>query len=120
VRKKRGSSRYYILFIFLVILLGSSAFLIKILVRNLDFLQVKTILVTGNENLETEFLANIMKDFIGENLFEVSKEDVLPKYQNINRISDISLSRKFPDKLVLKVKEKYGYLYIKTPIVFMF
>lgn len=114
MKKKRGSSRYYILFIFLVVLLVSSTFGIKHLVRNLNFLQIKSIMVIGNKNLETEFLTNIMKDFIGENLFEVSKDDILIKYQNINRIADISISRKVPDKLVLNITEKIGYLYLKT------
>ena len=114
MRKKRGSSRYYILFIFFAIVLFSSACGIKYLVKNLDFFKIEKIIICGNKNLETEFLSNIMKDLIGKNLFDISKDDILPKYQNIIRIDDVSMKRKLPNKLVIKISEKVGYLYIKT------
>lgn len=114
MRKKRGSSRYYIFFMFILILLVSAFIGIKHLVQNVPFFSIKAVNIKGNVNLETEFLTNISKDFIGQNLFKVSETDVLEKYHNINRISDITVARKFPNKLVIKIEEKTGYFYIKT------
>jgi len=114
MRKKRGSSRYYILFVFIVVLLVSSFVGIKYLVQNIDFFQIKDVQVQGNRNLETEFLSNISQDFIGQNLFKVSPGDIMLKYSNINRIKSISVSRKLPDRLQIKIEEKSGYFYIRS------
>jgi cell division protein FtsQ len=114
MRKKRGSSRYYILFIFILILVVSSFSGVKYLLQNVDFFQIKFVEVIGNKNLEREFLSNISKDFIGKNLFKVSQEDIMQKYKNINRIKSIEVSRKLPNKLLIKITEKSGYLYIKS------
>ncbi len=114
MRKKRGSSRYYIFFIFILMIIVSSFSGIKYLLQNIDFFQIKYVEVIGNKNLEKEFLSNISKDFIGKNLFKVSPEDIMQKYRNINRIKSIEVSRKLPNKLRIKISEKTGYLYVKS------
>jgi cell division protein FtsQ len=114
MRKKRGSSRYYIYFICIIFLLVASASGVKYLLKNLDILQIKSVTIDGNQNLETEFLTNISQDFLGKNLYEISKNEVLEKYSNINRIKDVSITRKLPDKLVINLVEKKGYMYLRT------
>ncbi|MFO7895384.1 MAG: FtsQ-type POTRA domain-containing protein [Candidatus Cloacimonadales bacterium] len=112
MRKKRGSSRYYILFICIIFSLVAVGSGLKYLIKNLNILQIQSVTISGNRNLETEFLTNISQDFLGKNLYEISKTDVLKKYSNINRIKDISISRKLPNKLEITIEEKKGYMYL--------
>ena len=75
---------------------------------------VKSIEISGNENLETVFLKNICNDFINLNLYSISKKDVLKKYKNIIRIDGIKVSRIFPNKLKIEISEKKGEFFFRT------
>ncbi len=114
VKKKTGSSRYYFLFIFTIALIiaGYSGF--RSVITKISLFEIDVIKITGNINLETEFLYNLSKDFIGQNLYAISKKDVLHKYENIVRIQDIKVTRIMPNKLRIKIIEKQGIFYIKT------
>ncbi len=113
-RKRTGSSRFYFYFILSIMVIFFACFGIRSLVTKMSFFNISEIKVYGNYNLETEFLSNMSKDFLGKNIYLVSKEDVLKKYENIIRIEDVKVSRIFPNKLKIKIIEKIGVYFIKT------
>jgi len=113
-RKRTGSSRYFVYFILSICIIATVFFGIRTLFTKLSFFQIDSILITGNKNLDTEFLANLSKDFIGLNLFSTSKHNILQKYENIVRIKDISITRIFPNKIKLDILERSGLFYIRT------
>lgn len=113
-RKRSGSSRYFFFFIVLVALLYGGYTGLNSLFKKLDLFKVKSVIVNGNENLETEYLQNICNGFLGSNLYSISKRDVLKKYENIVRIDQIRVSRIFPNKLKIKIDEKKGVFHIIT------
>ena len=78
-KKRRGSSRYFVVFIFLIILLFGGFIGIKRLIQSIGYFNIEKIEVVGNNILETDFLLNLCNDLIGENLFSVSKKDILKK-----------------------------------------
>ncbi|MDA3813916.1 MAG: FtsQ-type POTRA domain-containing protein [Candidatus Cloacimonetes bacterium] len=113
-KKRSGSSRYFFFFLVCVVLIYGAYIGINSLFTKLDLFKVKSIKISGNENLETDFLKNICNDFINLNLYSISKKDVLKKYENIIRIDDIKVSRIFPNKLKIEISEKKGEFFFRT------
>ncbi len=113
-RKRRGNSRYILFFILICLLIGSTGWGLSLMVRKLDFFNIRTIDVTGNQQLEEEFLKELAAEFIGKNLYEVPLRNVSYKFENIIRIERVRIRRVFPNKLKLIVQERTGYIYLKT------
>ncbi len=113
-RKRRGNSRYFVLFFVLMILLVSIFFIARSSLKKVDFFNIQTISIEGNNNLQTEFLVNLVSDLEGRNIIDVSAEEVKSKFSSIVRISDMKIKKKYPSELVVKIKERSGYLTIKT------
>ena len=114
VKKKTGSSRYFFYFIFSTGIIIIAYFGVKSLIIKMDMFYISKIEISGNTNLETEFLQNLSRDFLGQNLYAISKKNVLQKYENIVRIDDIKVTKVFPDELRIMVKEKKGIFYLKS------
>lgn len=113
-KKRSGSSRYFFFFLVLIVLIYGAYIGINSLFTKLDLFKVKYIKISGNANLETDFLKNICNDFINLNLYSISKKDVLKKYENIVRIEGIKVSRIFPNKLKIEISEKRGVFFLRT------
>lgn len=113
-RIRTGSSRYFVFFFLLLCFLVVIYFSLKGLLAKVDWFHIESITIEGNENLETEFLANLSHDFIGKNLYAVSRDDIMLKYHNIVRIKDIKIIKKFPDKIKLTIEERKGLFNLKT------
>lgn len=113
-KKRSGSSRYFFFFMVLVVILYGVYIGINSLFTKLDMFRVKSIIISGNENLETEYLQNICNDFIDLNLYSISKRDVLKKYENIVRIDELRISRIFPNKLKIIISEKKAEFHFIT------
>ncbi len=113
-KKRSGSSRYFFFFLVLIVLIYGAYVGINSLFTKLDLFKVKYIKISGNVNLETDFLKNICNDFINMNLYSISKKDVLKKYENIVRIEGIKVSRIFPNKLKIEISEKRGVFFLRT------
>ena len=114
LKKKTGSSRYFFYFIFSTGIIVAAYFGVKSLIIKMDMFYINKIEISGNINLESEYLQNLSRDFLGQNLYAVSKKDVLQKYENIVRIDDIKVIKVFPDELRIMVKEKKGIFYLKS------
>lgn len=113
-KKRSGSSRYFFFFLVIIVFIYGTYIGINSLFTKLDLFKVKTITISGNENLETDFLKNLCNDFINLNLYSISKKDVLKKYENIVRIDGIKVSRIFPNKLKIEINEKKGEFFFRT------
>ncbi len=112
--KRRGHSRYLLLFAAISIVLVIGVYIGSLQLKNMEYFTVNKIEVVGNVNLNSLFLEELSKEFIGMNLFSVNLDDLIFKYDNIARINSIKAKRDIPDKLVIVIKERIGYLYVKT------
>ena len=113
-RVRTGSSRYFVYFIISIGLVAALYFGVRTLLTKVSWFQIETIRISGNENLETEFLTNLSLDFIGSNLYDTSRRDILQKYENIVRIKDITLTRIFPNQIRLNICERKGLFFLRT------
>jgi cell division septal protein FtsQ len=114
MKKRRGSSRYFFIFFLLLIVLGSLGYGMRMLITKISFFNINKIEVTGNTTLESDFLSNLAGDFIGQNLYAVSKKNVMVKFNNIIRVKDVTVVRMFPDKLKIKIRERRGVFSLIT------
>ena len=113
-RKRRGNSRYILLFLLISFLLISTLYGFFFAIRNLSLFNVKAIIIAGNTNLDEEFLKELAGEFIGSNLYSIPLKTIGYKYDNIVRIDRLRIRRVFPNKLKIIVQERIGYMYIKT------
>ncbi len=113
-KKVRGSSRYFFIFLFMVILLYIAYLGINTALKRISFFNIKTIVIKGNENLDKTFLLSLVSDFAGKNLFSVSKEEIETKYTNVVRVKKIKIKKYLPNKLVIIIYERLGKFFIKT------
>jgi cell division protein FtsQ len=113
-KKKSGSSRYFVLLIFLFSILFFGFQGLNRLFRNLDYFNIEKIEIAGNQILETDFLLNISLDLIGKNILTVSKREIIAKYENISRIKRIRIKKILPRKLLIKFEERNAIFLVKT------
>ncbi len=113
-RKKRGSSRYVILFLLATFLLSSIWYGITLFLKDLEYFNIKQIEIYGQKNLDKNFLSNLSKDFINQNMFSFSSREVERKYENIVRVKHVKVKKKLPATLKIEIQERIGILYVKT------
>ena len=111
-RIKRGNSRFFVFFLFLLGVALLILYLSRYLLMNFEFFNVKNIVVEGDSNLNN--LEELAHGYIGQNIFKIDKENVKLKYENIVRIEDVNIDKILPNKLKIKIKEKRGAFFIKT------
>jgi len=113
-KKRRGNSRYYLLFVSIAIAIFFSGKGLALLLNKVDIFKINRIEISGNVNLETEFLEKLVTDFYGQNLYAISRQNVLERYANIVRIKDTKVRRSFPDRLKIEITERLGKYLAKT------
>ncbi|MBN1326344.1 MAG: FtsQ-type POTRA domain-containing protein [Candidatus Cloacimonetes bacterium] len=113
-RKRRGYSRFIFLGLLVIGLFSAVLGGFRILFQNLDFFQIENIDIRGNQNLEKEFLANLAKEMIGQNLFRISVREIEQKYENVIRIKEIKASRRLPNTLRITFQERKAIFYAKS------
>lgn len=113
-RKRRGNSRFILLFLGMVLLLITIITGFSHVIKHLSWFDIRRIVVSGNVNLEDTFLQELAAEFIGTNLYSIPLKNVSYKYENIVRIKRLRVRRVFPNRLKLIVNERVGFVYIKT------
>lgn len=113
-RKLIFQNRFFWLGLFILIILGGIFYLIYFY----SFFQIKVIEISGNQKISSESLENLLKEKINHplpffwqwssqsiflaNLTEINKEIL----KNFPQIEEADLKRKFPDKIIVQIKER--------------
>lgn len=113
-RKRRGHSRFISIFLLILISLSGLIWGAYEGLRRSDLLIIKEIRITGNEYIGASTIYELLNEFIGLNLLNVSEKDISNELIKIKRIKTIRVRRLFPSTLLVKVSEKKGFLYIKS------
>ncbi|MFA5497990.1 MAG: FtsQ-type POTRA domain-containing protein [Candidatus Cloacimonadia bacterium] len=112
--KRRGNSRYVMLFIMIGVGLIILSSILYTYSKKWSFFNVRKIEISGNQNLETDFLREMVSEYIGVNINTISARQLSYKYSNIVRVKKMKLRKVLPFKLKLIFIERIGYAYIKT------
>jgi len=113
-KKRHGSSRYYFLYIFMIMIMIVIVTGVRMLIIKVSFFEISEIKISGNYNIKEEFLKNLSQDCLGKNLYEISKNEIRSRYENLVRIKNVKVNRIFPDKLKITIFERLGVFYLKT------
>jgi len=113
-RKRRGNSRFIFFFVIILLVLGSLSWAGYKWLRNSDLLIIKNVTITGNENVSTTTIHDLLKEYIGQNLLEISSKEIRKKLLQVKRIEVIKVVRLYPGTLKIKLIERKGFLYLKS------
>lgn len=113
-RKRRGNSRYFVLFLLIAFSMSILGFGIIQLMKNVPWFNVSKIEVKGNRFLDEKFLVDISRDCIGHNIMALPKRDLIKRYSAIKRIQKIKITKVLPNKLKISIVERRSIVYVKT------
>ncbi len=113
-RKRRGNSRYFIVFLGCMVVMGILFFVMQHLFRSMEFFTIEKVEITGYQNLGQDFYEDLAKEYIGVNLYSISKDEIIAKYENIVRVRSVKVSRVLPGKLKIAIEERLAVLHVKT------
>ncbi len=108
-KRKKNKSRSKLRKIILILVLVLAA---SIAVCMSPACNVRTVLVEGNEQLSDEEILNEIGDLRGKNIFRLSPGNLEKKIEALSFVSDASVQRQMPDKLIIRVKECKTAMYI--------
>ncbi|MBN2461416.1 MAG: FtsQ-type POTRA domain-containing protein [Candidatus Cloacimonetes bacterium] len=113
-KKRRGYSRYFIMLLLAIGIFTGISYGIKTLICHMPLFTIKKVIITGNENLEKEFLHNLVSDLIGRNLFIVNRQTIATKFANLIRVKKVRVTRLIPASLRVHVEERKAFFYIRS------
>ncbi len=112
--KRRGNSRYFIIFLGCMVFMGMLFFVMQYIFRSMEFFTIDKVEITGYQNLGKDFYEDLAKDTIGMNLYSIRKDEIAARYENIVRVRNVKVSRVLPKKLKIAIEERLAVLHVKT------
>lgn len=113
-RKRRGNSRFIFFFIVILVVLISLSWISYGELKKVNWLRIRNIRVTGNEHVSVATINDLLHRFMGENLVEISSREVKEQLLKNKRIEKLNVIRLYPKTLKVKIKERKGFLYVKS------
>ena len=112
-KKVRGKSRYYILWLLLLITVFYAGHKGTVYLKKIDLFEISSIQIRGNQLLNIDYLHSISEPFKGENIFDINIKDIEARYYAISRIKKIKCRKIYPGKLQINITERKGVFFIK-------
>ena len=110
-KKKRRKKRAKVVFFgLLFVLMMLTLAILSVTV----FFNAETILVEGNHRYTAEELLEIGDLQIGQNLFRLDKFEVIDQMQSLPYVKTVTIKRKLPNTLTIKVVENQPVVWLKT------
>lgn len=110
-KKKRRKKRAKVVFFgLLFVLMMLTLAILSVTV----FFNAETILVEGNHRYTAEELLEIGDLQIGQNLFRLDKFEVIDQMKSLPYVKTVTIKRKLPNTLTIKVVENQPVVWIKT------
>lgn len=115
-RKLRRKRRKVIFYFFLYVIIFS---LIIVFALKSSFFNIDKLTVKGNKNLEREEILKASSIKIGDNIFKIKKKKSEENIRALPYIKDITLKRKLPKKIEIKVVERQTIFHIQKSSGFL-
>lgn len=113
-RKKRGNIRYFVRYILIALVLATGVKFAPGLLRKIKFFNIKKIEISGNHYLTDEFLKQRVKSFMGVNYFDIDKQEIALRFENIIRLKNVDVNCVLPAKIKINITERKAALMVKT------
>lgn len=106
-RKDKIFTPFFVVFLIIVT--------IAILVFNLfkhDYYKISQVYIEGNKILTKEQILNKLNNPMGTNIILYDDKESEENLKKEELIKDVSIEKKWPDKIIVKVEEEYPYMVI--------
>lgn len=113
-RKRRGNSRYYLFFLFAMLLVASIGLGAWYALNHLPHFNITQIQISGNSVVPDSLIFSRVDRYKGTNLFGVSSREVNANLGKISRIKDVKVRKHLLSTLKLEIHERVGLLYVKS------
>ncbi len=82
---------------------------------NTSYFELKKIEVIGNKMVPTEEILKNCNIEMGTNIFSLNLKKILERVKNTSSwIEEVTITRNFPDKIIVKIKERSPYYWVSV------
>lgn len=113
-RKRRGNSRYFLLFFLCLIGIGALGWGAYKLLTGLDSIDLRKVELSGNHAIPDSLIYEITDPYLGQNLFAISGKALEKKLQGFSRIKQVKIRKSPFHTLKIQIEERVGVLYAKS------
>jgi cell division septal protein FtsQ len=113
-RRRRGNSRYLVLFLLLIGLTAGVVFGGRELMRRITYFNITRIEVRGQHIVPMEAYQKALDGLRGQNLFTVSNRNVTNRLKVLPRVGEVKTAWRLPDGIRITVSERAAAFQIKT------
>lgn len=113
-RKRRGHSRYYLLFVLAVLGLGALGSGGYYLLSHINAFEYRSTSLSGNSAVPDSLFMQVMNRYKGENLLAISSKKVSRELMNLSRVKSVKIRKHFLHTLSIQVKESTPVLFVKS------
>ena len=91
--------------LFFVAFIGIVALALWLTFFTLPVFNIKSIEISGNENLSKEQIESMLNTKVGNNIFAFNKTKALKNIKSNNYVEEVSIHRKLPSTITVNIKE---------------
>lgn len=113
-RKRRGSSRYYLYFVLILIALSGLGVGVYYLLSNVSWFNLKTIRVSGNVSVADSLIQNVARPYLGQNLLSIPKGEISGQIGQYARVKSVRVRPRLLSTLLIQIQEREGFIYLKS------
>ncbi len=113
-RKRRGSSRYYIFFVLILLALGGLGFGLHSWLSSVSWMNLEEVRVRGNVCVADSVVFSLLGPYMGQNLLTLPKNEIKTTISNLSRVKGVRVRRRLLNTLLVDLEERKGCLYLRT------
>ncbi|HNT52508.1 MAG TPA: FtsQ-type POTRA domain-containing protein [Candidatus Syntrophosphaera sp.] len=113
-RKRRGSSRYLLFFILILLFLTGLGFGTHRLLSAAPWFNLRKVQFSGNQSIPDSLLARIVRPYLGQNLLRISTDGIAGSISQLARVESVRVRRRLLSSLRITIQERQGCLYVRS------
>lgn len=113
-RKRRGSSRHYLLFVLSLLIIAGAGFGLFSLLSHLPWLNLKTVQVHGNICIADSLISKVATPWLGKNLLTIPRKDLCDRIGRFARVKSVKVKLSPLHALKIQIDERKGAIYLKS------
>jgi cell division protein FtsQ len=113
-RRRRGNSRYLVIFLLLVGFAAGLFFGGKILMQRVTYFNIARITIEGQREIPMADYRKALEPLRGRNLFTVTGRDASRLLKSLARVNEVNVGWSLPDGIKVTVTERCAAFQIKT------
>ncbi len=113
-RKRRGSSRFYIFFVLILIGLAGLGIGLRSWLSSVPWLNLQNVRITGNECVADSLIRKAVEPYLGQNLLTLPRDEIEAAILGFSRIKSVRVKNRLLNTLLIQLQERKGCLYLRS------